>query len=91
METITLLQVLPEIAGKSQVRFASNFQSMLSGGSQIEISDTIYLVHCITESGFIDWSIKRRLSEAFEAVAKYGKDCQVLQVLVNGDVVKMFN
>lgn len=89
METkTTLLQVLPEIAGNSQVRFASVFQKALYQANEVEIYATCWWVNW-QKGNYIDSKLCRNLSDVIDFVREYGKDCQVLQISVDGNVVEL--
>lgn len=84
----TLLQVLPAIAGNSQVRFASNFQTVLLKVNRIEINGTCWFVN-FRHGNYINWDLCKSLSNVIGLVREYGNDCQVLQVEVDGNVVEL--
>lgn len=85
---ITLLQVLPTIAGKSQVQYASVFQKALLRADEVEINTTCWWVNC-HHDGIVYGNLCRNLSSVIEIVRGYGKDCQVLQISVDGNVVEL--
>lgn len=87
MET-TLLQVLPAIAGNSQVRFASVFQKALLKAGEIKINTICWWVN-FQNGNYIDSMLSRNLSDVISLVREYGKDCQVLQISVDGNVVEL--
>lgn len=84
----TLLQVLPKIAGFSQIRFAKNFQTALLKADKFEFEGVIYFINFQVDN-FIDWTICKDLKQVLEYVREYGKDAQVIQVKENGDVFSM--
>lgn len=84
----TLLQVLPAIAGNSRVRFASVFQRALLRAGEIEIKATCWWVN-YQNGNYIDSKLSKDLSDVISLVREYGKDCQVLEISVDGNVVEL--
>lgn len=85
----TLLEVLPAIALKSQIRFSDNFMSLLLHANGFKIDVTIYVIHFVSKSDVLGWFITKNLSEAFNYSREYGKDCQVFQITEEGTVTEL--
>lgn len=83
-----LLQVLPAIAGKSQIRFASVFQRALQRACEVEFNTTYWWVN-YQDGNYIDSKLSKDLSDIIGLVREYGKDCQVLEISVDGNVVEL--
>ena len=83
-----LLQVLPAIAGKSQIRFASNFQTALLEADTKEIDITCWFVN-FQNGDFISWGLYRRLSDVIRVARECGNDCQIFQVSADGNVIEL--
>lgn len=75
-----LLEVLPDVAEVSQIRFAANFQRLLLSSSA-EIGDALFVVHTETR-GVVTGDLK----EVLRIVAGLGKDCQVIRIHRDGFV-----
>lgn len=75
-----LLEVLPDVAEVSQIRFAANFQRLLLSAS-VEIGDALFVVHTETR-GVVTGDLK----EVLRIVAGLGKDCQVIRIHRDGFV-----
>ena len=71
-----LLEVLPDVAKLSQIRFAANFQEILANAHKVDVVCTSYLIHTKLETR-VDYLITRDLKCVISTVLKYGKDCQV--------------
>lgn len=84
-----LLEVLPEIAKKTQLRFAANFLDILANCEAVEISDKCYLVHFEAKDG-CGWFKTYCLPDVISTAVSYGKDCQIMQIDANGDVNRLF-
>lgn len=77
-----LLEVLPDVALVTEIRFAANFQGLLlTNGAAMEIDDALFIVH--TERQAI---VTRNLKKVLCIVAELGKDCQVIRVDNSGAV-----
>lgn len=72
----TLLGYLPEIAGKSQQRFCSNFQTLLLHAHSDKDDKT-------------DWRLCRYLQDVISLAKEYGKLCQIFQLNTAGPVVEL--
>lgn len=83
----TLLEALPAIAAKSQIRFAENFQDALSV-SERKIATTTYFIHCYKDNG-IRCFLTEKLCEVINTAKEYGKDCQVFQITEDGTVTEL--
>ena len=75
-----LLEVLPDVAQISQLRFSANFRGLLSTSS-MEIGDALFIVHTETRAIVTD-----KLNEVLRIVAGLGKDCQVILIYRDGFV-----
>lgn len=75
-----LLEVLPDVAQVSQIRFSANFRGLLSTSS-MEIGDALFIVHTETRA-----VVTSELKEVLRIVAGLGKDCQVVRVHRDGFV-----
>ena len=77
-----LLEVLPDVAQVSQIRFSANFQELLLE-SAMEIGDALFIVHTETRA-----VVTGELKEVLRIVAGLGKDCQVIRIDKGGFVVE---
>lgn len=77
-----LLEVLPDVALVTQIRFSANFRGLLLSSS-MEIGDALYIVHTETRA-----VVTNDLKEVLRIVAGLGKDCQVIRIGNGGFVVE---
>lgn len=84
----TLLQFLPQIAGKTQSRFASNFQMLLLHADNIVVEDVLYIVHYEQDEKRA-WEITGSLRELVSLCKEHGNNCQVLQINADGYVISL--
>lgn len=87
-DSLTLLQFLPQIAGKTQSRFASNFQTLLLHADNIVVEDILYIVH-YEQDEKTGWEITGSLRELVSLCKEYGNDCQVLQINAGGYAISL--
>lgn len=80
-----LLEVLPDVAKLSQVRFAANFQEILANAHKVDVVGTSYLIHLKLETR-VDYLITRDLKCVISTVSKHGNDCQILRIEKDGSV-----
>ena len=77
-----LLEVLPDVALVTQIRFAANFQGLLlTNGAAMEIDDALFIVHTERQS-----IVTRDLKKVLSIVVELGKDCQVVRIDNTGAV-----
>lgn len=89
---MTLLQLMPAIAAKSQQRFASVFQSALLHAHELIIEDRAYFILFEREepgSCKFDWEFSISLHDVVSMAKRFGKDCQILQLKENGTVIEL--
>ena len=80
-----LLEVLPDVAKLSQIRFAANFQQILACAHNFDVLCPVYLIHIKLETR-VDYLITADLRRVIEIVSKYGNDCQVIKIENSGAV-----
>lgn len=83
-----LLEVLPEVAKVSQMRFASNFQEILLNSSK-DIDDELFIVHEMLDRPYI--AVTADIKVVISIVSNLGKDCQVIKIDKDGSVESLFN
>lgn len=83
-----LLEVLPEVAKVSQMRFASNFQEILLNSSK-DIDNELFIVHELLDRPYV--AITADIKVVISIVSHLGKDCQVIKIDKDGSVESLFN
>ena len=84
-----LLEVLPEVAKVSQMRFASNFHEILLNASR-DIGDELFIVHEeMLDRSYV--AITADIKLVLSIVSRLGKDCQVIKIDKDGSVESLFN
>lgn len=78
-----LLEVLPEVAKVSQMRFASNFQEILLNSSK-DIDNELFIVHELLDRPYV--AITDDIKVVISIVSHLGKDCQVIKIDKDGAV-----
>lgn len=78
-----LLEVLPEVAKVSQMRFASNFQEIMLNSST-DIEDELFIVHELLDRPYV--AVTGDISVVISIVSCLGKECQVIKIDKDGAV-----
>lgn len=82
-----LLDFLPGIAQKTQVRFKEAIYLLVCYASKTDISPSTYLIIYSKDKASGMYHITYDIREAFEYVAEYGKDCQVMRLRVDNEPI----
>ena len=86
----TLLEVLPAIAEKTEIRFASNFLWITMYAKNIELDRTTYVIHYYdgveTSYPYDRACVTKNLSKVVGFAREFGKDCQIFQITIDGNV-----
>lgn len=75
-----LLEFLPGIAQHTQARFKEAIYPLVCYESKIDVSPSTYLIIYSKDKSSGTYRITYDIREAFEYVAEYAKDCQVMRL-----------
>ena len=82
-----LLEFLPGIAQNTQVRFKEAIYPLVCYASQINVYTDTYLIIYSKDNAGADYYIAYNIRLALVYVAEYGKDCQVMRLIVGDEPI----